>query len=628
MFASRVGALRSIAAVLFVLASCSSGEDPQPTPPAAPDGLTATPLSATRIDLAWADRSSDETGFRIERSAAATGPWAVVQTVAPDVSSWSDDTVVPLSPLWYRVCATNAAGDSAFAGPATATTQPPPAAPSGLAAATGGPHAIGLSWDAAAGVTGFVVERASLEAGPYAVVADLPASATSWSDTGLGANTTRWYRLRARSAWGESEPTAPVSASTAPAYTISGRVAGATVGTFLAGVTVTLSGAADAVTATDGDGRYAFTNLANGRYTLTPAATGVTFRPASLTVTIAGADLPDQGFTANPPSITEFAVGAGPQRIVAAPDGALWFTECTANKIGRLTTLGELTEYPLPNPGSCPYGIAVYTTPAVAPPLGSHPFGIVFTERTGNRVGVLHPGDGSIHEIAVPTAASCPAEIAGNTSGQTLAWFTEACDPDANYLTNSFGSFDPWGLVVTEHATGARGSRFAGIAETLDGTVWFAQANPTQGAILKYASGRLTTCYTPSWQAQPFSLVPTPDGKVWFTELGDSSGGGQLAVLDPAANCLVPASAITEQPVPWRSNPMVLVRGPSCVSGGAGGFPALWFSDGQGGFGCYEGGTFTRFAPSLVPGGLAVGPDGNLWFTEPGAGKVGRLLAP
>jgi streptogramin lyase len=30
------------------------------------------------------------------------------------------------------------------------------------------------------------------------------------------------------------------------------------------------------------------------------------------------------------------------------PDGALWFTERLADKIGRLTTAGLFTEFPLP----------------------------------------------------------------------------------------------------------------------------------------------------------------------------------------------------------------------------------------------------------------------------------------
>src|SRR5262249_60797415 len=38
-------------------------------PPPAPSGLSAASISPSRIDLAWTDNSSYETGFRVERSA-------------------------------------------------------------------------------------------------------------------------------------------------------------------------------------------------------------------------------------------------------------------------------------------------------------------------------------------------------------------------------------------------------------------------------------------------------------------------------------------------------------------------------------------------------------------------------
>jgi streptogramin lyase len=42
-------------------------------------------------------------------------------------------------------------------------------------------------------------------------------------------------------------------------------------------------------------------------------------------------------------AITEFTIptaNSGPNGITAGPDGALWFTEAAANKIGRITTAG------------------------------------------------------------------------------------------------------------------------------------------------------------------------------------------------------------------------------------------------------------------------------------------------
>jgi virginiamycin B lyase len=45
---------------------------------------------------------------------------------------------------------------------------------------------------------------------------------------------------------------------------------------------------------------------------------------------------------------TEYTVPTAasvPQGIAAGPDGALWFTERFANKVGRITTTGVITEY-------------------------------------------------------------------------------------------------------------------------------------------------------------------------------------------------------------------------------------------------------------------------------------------
>ena len=51
------------------------------------------------------------------------------------------------------------------------------------------------------------------------------------------------------------------------------------------------------------------------------------------------------------PSITESTIptaNSNPIDITAGPDGALWFTEYGGNKIGRITTSGNITEFPLP----------------------------------------------------------------------------------------------------------------------------------------------------------------------------------------------------------------------------------------------------------------------------------------
>ena len=59
---------------------------------------------------------------------------------------------------------------------------------------------------------------------------------------------------------------------------------------------MTLSGDASATTTTDSQGRYTFTGVADGNYTVTPSLTGYTFTPTSRNVTVSGADVTGIGF--------------------------------------------------------------------------------------------------------------------------------------------------------------------------------------------------------------------------------------------------------------------------------------------------------------------------------------------
>ena len=50
-------------------------------------------------------------------------------------------------------------------------------------------------------------------------------------------------------------------------------------------------------------------------------------------------------------TITEYpipAAGSNSYGITMGPDGALWFTDAGANNIGRITTAGAITEFPIP----------------------------------------------------------------------------------------------------------------------------------------------------------------------------------------------------------------------------------------------------------------------------------------
>ena len=98
----------------------------------------------------------------------------------------------------------------------------PPAAPTNLTATTSSSSQINLAWtDTASNETGFRIERKLGAGGTYAEIATPAANVTSYSDTGLAASTTYYYRVRAYNATGTSaysnEANATTSATTPPA---------------------------------------------------------------------------------------------------------------------------------------------------------------------------------------------------------------------------------------------------------------------------------------------------------------------------------------------------------------------------------------------------------------------------
>jgi Bacterial Ig domain len=83
-------------------------------PPPAPSGLTANTPSANTVDLNWADNSSVEVGFKLERSTRADFAVATeLVTVGTDVTSFRDASASRGVTYYYRVHAFNAAGSSA-----------------------------------------------------------------------------------------------------------------------------------------------------------------------------------------------------------------------------------------------------------------------------------------------------------------------------------------------------------------------------------------------------------------------------------------------------------------------------------------------------------------------------------
>jgi hypothetical protein len=176
------------------------GTGTTPKFPAAPTGLTATPFNATEIDLAWTDNSTNEAGFKIERcTGSGCTNFVQIATVGANVKSYSNTGLSASTTYTYRVRAYNAGGDSDYSNIAFATTLTPPAAPSNLKATAVSRSQINLTWnDNSNNEKTFAIERCrGATCTNFALIANVAANKTSYSNTGLSRNTTYRYRIRA-----------------------------------------------------------------------------------------------------------------------------------------------------------------------------------------------------------------------------------------------------------------------------------------------------------------------------------------------------------------------------------------------------------------------------------------------
>jgi len=118
---------------------------PGGSPGAAPGDLTAAiSIDDPRdIDLAWGDNSSNETGFRVERSTDGVH-FSAIDLLPAGITSYSDAGVTTDTTYTYRVVTVTANGDGATATSSAVAMYP--AAPTNLIARAVSSSQINLSW--------------------------------------------------------------------------------------------------------------------------------------------------------------------------------------------------------------------------------------------------------------------------------------------------------------------------------------------------------------------------------------------------------------------------------------------------------------------------------------------------
>src|SRR5215217_1550821 len=180
------------------------------------------------------------------------------------------------------------------------------------------------------------------------------------------------------------------------------------------------------------------------------------------------------GPAAAAPTVMEFDIPtptAEAQDIVLGPDGKLWFTEKTANKIGRVT-------------------------PGTPPLIEEFPVPLLFTEPFNITVGP----DNKIW-------------FSGKDGGGAVGWLDPA-NPAGVQKHGGYGVIDPHGI-----AAGPDGKIWLGDAS--DGSI--VRINPTDGALI---GSKIPI--DPTFTGIR-NLAPGPDGNVWVTDFG-----GKLARVTSA----------------------------------------------------------------------------------------------
>jgi chitodextrinase len=188
--------------------------------PAAPTGLSATPVSGTEIDLSWnasTDINGTVAGYNVYRDGSLIG--------TTSSTSYPDTDLTESTPYTYSVAAYDTAGNVGAQSTAVTATTPDgqgPDAPTGLTASPVGGTQVNLSWNASTDANGTVAGYDVYRNGVIIATID----GTSYSDTGLTDATSYNYTVDSFDTTGntsaQSEPVTAVTSDTQPPSVPSG----------------------------------------------------------------------------------------------------------------------------------------------------------------------------------------------------------------------------------------------------------------------------------------------------------------------------------------------------------------------------------------------------------------------
>ncbi len=204
----------------------------------------------------------------MQREAAGSNLWTAVTTTAVGVTSFTDTTVTPGTQYQYRVCATEAAGNTAYSPVQIVTT--PSGAPINLAVTVQSAYAVSLTWtNTADSGAQFLIEREVAGSASWTLLTTTAAGATSFTDTTVTPGTQYQYGVCSTEASANAGLLLPTEASGSAGPSLA--PAGATM-------------AANTLATGGRNSAYVFSQTVTTAAVLTPGTgfTGATVQPAAL----------------------------------------------------------------------------------------------------------------------------------------------------------------------------------------------------------------------------------------------------------------------------------------------------------------------------------------------------------
>ncbi len=517
--------------------SAPSGLRTAMTLPAAPV-LTATPISATEIDLHWTAVTS-AFSYKLETSINGGATWSVLTTSFG--VSFAHTGLTADSTHKYRLSAINGAGTSL---PSAVITQTAfPGSPTGFAASPASTTAINLSWIPVTHSTSYKIER-SLNNTTWTVITPgtaLTHSSISYADTGLTAGTTYYYRLSTVDAVGTSVACTAVHALTLPvAPTVTGTV---TSGTAIALSWPAVTSATGYKVETSSNGGTSWTTLAASQAGLTYAhtslaansshkyrvtainATGVS--AASTVVTLVTLSAAPTGLSAVSTSATAIHIawlkvtGATSYKLERSPDNTTWTTVVpgtaftgTTVSYNDTTVVGGTTYYyrlsSISTVGTSSAATAVHALTFPAAPV------VTATVISATAITINWPA------VTGATAYMIEGSSNGGSSWTTLV----SSQATITYAHSGLVADSPYSYRVTAiNATGSSAASSVASAITL-------LTAPTNLAATVSSATSVHLIWTPVTDATSYKLERSTNNTTWSTVTPGTPFTGSSASYD------------------------------------------------------------------------------------------------